>query len=189
MQASETISLEREEKVDARSFESVFDENKNKLLGLVMGIVQQVEDTEEIVQDVFVKLHQNKEEMLSNPNLNTWLYRVAINASLDHLRKTKARKSGGLLQRVFKIGREETPVVFEHPGVLLDKKQDAVLLFAALKKIPEQQRIAFLLQQTEGKTVAEVADILESSVQAAEALIKRAKANLRKQLQKDLFSV
>ena len=60
MLASETISLERQEKVEARSFESVFDENKNKLFGLVMGIVQQVEDTEEIVQDVFVKLYQNK---------------------------------------------------------------------------------------------------------------------------------
>jgi RNA polymerase sigma-70 factor (ECF subfamily) len=151
--------------------------------------VQQAEDAEEIVQDVFVKLYHNKEEMLSNPVLNTWLYRIAINASLDHLRKAKALKSGGLLQRVFRITQEETPVAFEHPGVLLDKKQDAVLLFAALKKIPEQQRIAFLLQQTEGRTVAEVADILESSIQAAEALIKRAKENLRKQLHKDLFSM
>ena len=70
----------------------------------------------------------------------------------------------------------------------LDKKEDAALLFAALNKIPEQQRIAYLLQQLEGRQVAEVADLMETTVAAAEGLIKRAKENLRKKLSKDLFS-
>ena len=92
------------------------------------------------------------------------------------------------MQRVFKINKEETPVTFNHPGVELDKKEDAAFLFSALNRIPEQQKIAFLLQQMEGRQVADVATIMETSVAAAEGLIKRAKENLRKQLTKDLFS-
>lgn len=188
MRISQTLKVELEQNFSALSFEEIFEQNKNRLLGLVMGIVQQEEDAEEIVQDVFVKLFHNKEEMLSNPILKTWLYRVAINCSLDHLRRKKASRSGGLFKRVFNIGHEETPIAFDHPGVQLDKKEDAGHLFAALNTIPEQQRLAFLLQQMEGRSVIEVANILETSVPAAEGLIKRAKENLRKQLNKDLFS-
>ncbi len=188
MQDNYTITTAGEEEIEAVSFEVVFERNKNRLLGLVMGIVQQQEDAEEIVQDVFVKLYHKKEEMLDNPLLDTWLYRVAINTSLDCLRKKKAERSGGFLQRVFKISKEEIPATYNHPGIQLDKKEDAVLLFAALTKIPEQQKIAFLLQQMEGRQVADVATIMGTSTAAAEGLIKRAKENLRKQLSKDLFS-
>ncbi len=177
-----------EDKAGPLSFESAFEQNKNRLLGLVMGIVQQQEDAEEIVQDVFVKLYHSKEELLDSALLNTWLYRVAINCSLDYLRRKKAARRGGLLSRVFKMAKDEVPATFDHPGVQLDKKEDARILFSALNKIPAQQRLAFLLQQMDGRTVAELAEIMETSLTAAEGLIKRAKENLRKQLSKDLFS-
>lgn len=188
MQENYTITKVDEEDIGAASFEFVFEKNKNRLLGLVMGIVQQQEDAEEIVQDVFVKLFHKKDEMLCSPLLDTWLYRVAINASLDCLRRKKVERSGGFLQRVFKINKEEIPATYNHPGVELDKKEDAALLFSALSKIPEQQRVAFLLQQMEGRQVVDVASIMETSTAAAEGLIKRAKENLRKHLSKDLFS-
>ena len=71
---------------------------------------------------------------------------------------------------------------FIHPGVQLERKQDAAALFAAVRKLPDQQRIAYSLQKVEGLSYAEIALILETTVPAIESLLQRAKQNLRRSL-------
>jgi RNA polymerase sigma-70 factor (ECF subfamily) len=66
--------------------------------------------------------------------------------------------------------------------VALDKKEDAAVLFLAIKKLPEKQKTAFLLHKIESLTNNEIAEILSISLQAAESLQVRAKNNLRKYL-------
>ena len=77
----------------------------------------------------------------------------------------------------------EEPAHFHHPGVQMDNKELAALLFKALKKLPENQRVAFVFIKTEGQSYQEVADIMNLTVKSVEALMHRAKENLRKILQ------
>ena len=165
---------------DQKSFAAVVEEYQAMVYNIVLGIVQQAEDAEDILQEVFVKLYEQWESFSGSAERRTWVYRVAVNMSLDALRKIKTAKRGGLLKRVFGIGNAEVPKSFAHPGVALDQKENSTLLFSALGQIPEKQRVAFLLQQLENQTIKEIAEILNTTVQATESLIKRAKENLRK---------
>ena len=75
-------------------------------------------------------------------------------------------------------------VEFEHPGVQMEMKERANELFNALKKIPDNQRIAFTLHKLEGQSYQEVAEIMNSTLYAVESLMSRAKVNLRKELKR-----
>lgn len=163
-------------------FAGVVEQYQKMVYNIALGILQQEEDAEDVLQDVFVKLYENWDAFSGASERSTWVYRIAVNMSTDALRKKRSLKRGGLLRRVFKVGESETPLSFHHPGVTLDKKEDAAILFASLKKIPEKQMIAFLLQQMQEQSVKEIAAIMNITTTAAESLLKRAKENLRNEL-------
>ena len=79
--------------------------------------------------------------------------------------------------------KEEAIAHFEHPGVLLDNRERASILFSAMRQLPENQRIAFTLIKAEGLTYDETSEIMNISVKALESLMHRAKENLRTLLQ------
>ena len=88
----------------------------------------------------------------------------------------------------FKLGQPEKSIPdFEHPGILLEKKEDAKLLFLEIKTLPVSQQTAFILSLIEGLPRQEVADIMETTLKAVESLLQRAKKNLRTKLRKNLI--
>ena len=75
------------------------------------------------------------------------------------------------------------PPDFNHPGVMLDKKEDAATLFKVINRLPENQRVAFTLHKLEGLSYQEVSDIMKTTLSSVESLMHRAKTNLRKGLE------
>jgi RNA polymerase sigma factor (sigma-70 family) len=71
---------------------------------------------------------------------------------------------------------------FEHPGVVLEQKEMAGVLFKRINELPENQRAAYTLAQVEGLSYQEVAAVMEMSVSAIESLLFRAKQNLKNSL-------
>jgi RNA polymerase sigma-70 factor (ECF subfamily) len=65
----------------------------------------------------------------------------------------------------------------------MDNREKASMLFKAIAKLPENQRIAFTLHKVEGVPYQEISEIMKITVSAVESLIHRAKANLRKWLE------
>lgn len=170
-------------KQDEVIFAEVVEAYQEMVYNIALGILQQAEDAEDVLQDVFVKMYESWDSFTGASVRSTWIYRIAVNMSMDALRRKKAAKRGGLLKRVFRLKQNEEPATFHHPGVTLDKKEEAGILFEALSKIPEKQMVAFLLQQLEGLPVKEIGVIMNTTDAAAESLLKRAKENLRKELQ------
>ncbi len=151
----------------------------------VLSIVQDVQEAEDVSQEVFVQVYQSVKNFRGDAKLSTWLYRVAVTKALDAERKKKSKKRIANLRSWIGLGEkeEEAAVHFNHPGVALDKKEQAAILFKAMQKLPENQRIAFMLIKAEGLSYDDTADIMNVTVKAVEALMHRAKENLRKQLQ------
>lgn len=144
-----------------------------------LGLVQNAEDADDVAQEVFVTCFERLKDFKAASSLKTWLYRITVNKSLDHLRKR--RRFLGFLQK-----KEVSPEVdFEHPGVQLDKKEETKQLFAGLNQIPPQQKAALVLQYLEHLSVAEIAQVLEVTESATASLLMRGKQNLRKQLLKN----
>lgn len=158
-----------------------FAEIVNQLQGLVyntvLGIVQNEADAEDVTQEVFIQIHESLPGFKGDAKLSTWAYRIAINKALDFEKRKKAQRHGGLLKRVFGSGEE--PVSFYHPGVELEKKEEAAVLFKAIDNLPEKQKLVFLLHKTEAMPYLEIAEVLETSITAVESLMARAKQNLK----------
>ena len=163
-------------------FADIVSERQQMVYNTALGIVQNEEDAEDITQEVFLKVYEGLKDFRREASLSTWIYRITITTALDFEKQKKRHKRGGLLQRVFGSREADETPDFNHPGVALDKKEDAAVLFLAIKKLPEKQRTAFLLHKIEGLTNSEIGEILTISLQAAESLQIRAKNNLRNYL-------
>ncbi|ANH82914.1 RNA polymerase subunit sigma-70 [Niabella ginsenosidivorans] len=169
------------------AFKHVVDTYQNMVYNTCLSIVKSEEDAEDIAQEVFVQVYQSIASFKGESKLSTWIYRIATTKSLDFERKKKRKKRFGFVRSIF--GEESEVVInppdFHHPGVVLDKKENAALLFQAIDQLPDNQRTAFLLNKVEGLSYQEVAEVLQTSVSSIESLLHRAKNNLRKLLEKD----
>jgi RNA polymerase sigma factor (sigma-70 family) len=173
---------------DEAAFKLLVDTYQDRVYNTVMGIVQNAEDAEDVSQEVFIQVFRSIHTFKGESKLSTWLYRIATTRSLDLLRSRKSKKRFGFIQRLFGDGAEplfEIPD-FNHPGVELDKKDNAAKLFRAIGQLPENQKTAFILHKLEDLSYQEVSEVMKTSVPAVESLMHRAKLNLRKILEKEI---
>ena len=79
---------------DTEAFKFLFEENKRRILGLAYQYTKNIEDAEDILQDTFIKAYNGlrKYDIQDHTNFSSWLYRIGINCSIDHLRKAKREK-------------------------------------------------------------------------------------------------
>ncbi len=170
---------------DAKAFTQILDAYQNLVYNTILGITQSKEDAEDIAQEVFVQVYESVYQFKGESKFSTWLYRIAITKSLDWQRKRKRKKRFAIIESLFGINNEvkHESVTFYHPGVALANKEQAAVLFKAIQQLPETQQIVFTLNKVEGLSYQEVAEVLQVTVASVEALLHRAKQNLRKKLQ------
>src|SRR6185436_16254945 len=151
----------------------------------ILGIVQNETEAEDLAQDVFIKVFEKISTFKGDSKFSTWLYRIATTTALDHLRSKKRKKRFGFLQSLTGSGGDEKEQVpdFNHPGVSLDNKERAAVLFKAIEALPENQKSAYMLHKLEGLSYRDVSEVLNTTVSAVESLMSRANQNLRKQLE------
>jgi RNA polymerase sigma factor (sigma-70 family) len=176
--------IERINSGDRSVFTEIVDQWQKMVYNTALSIVQVEEDAEDIAQEVFIDVYEKLDKFRGDSQLSTWIYRITVNRCLDFEQKKKRQKNGGLLKQIFSERAEDEPVNFNHPGVVLDNKEKATALFKALKKLPENQRIAFTLHKIEGLPYQEIAEIMQTSLYAVESLMVRAKSGLKKMLEK-----
>lgn len=183
MNQSEVL-IDKLKQGDQSGFTAVMDLYQDMVYNTAISIVQNADDADDITQEVFVQVYLSIKSFKGESKLSTWLYRITISKALDHEKKKKRKKRFGIVQSLFGSIDNEQPeqTEFNHPGVQLEKKENAAELFKALKKLPEKQRIAFTLQKLEGQSNQEIAEIMNTSLYAVESLMGRAKANLKKLL-------
>jgi RNA polymerase sigma-70 factor (ECF subfamily) len=146
-----------------------------------LGIVQDVKEAEDVTQEVFVEVFRSVNSFREDAKLSTWLYRIAVNRSLDVVRARKRR--GRIVQLDGEVEEKLTGEhTFIHPGAKLEEKEKSRLLYEAIDALPENQKAAFTLSRIEGMSQKEVADAMDMKEGAVESLLQRAKQNLKKML-------
>lgn len=158
---------------------------KSRVYNTALSYLQNTEEAEEVTQDVFVNIFRAAARFEGKSSVSTWIYRITVNLSLDRLNHRKRQKRFGLLVDLFG-GNPAEPAKdlphFDHPGVVLEQKENARILFQAIESLPDQQKTAFILSFIEDLPRQEVADVMQISLKAVESLLQRAKTNLRKRL-------
>jgi RNA polymerase sigma factor (sigma-70 family) len=170
-------------KGDRLAMQQLVDGYKNRVYNTILSMVQNAEDAEELAQDVFVKAIQTIDRFKGDAKIGTWLYRIAINASLDHLKKRKTKKRFAFLISI-NAGTDDTPAPnpahFVHPGIQLENKEMAQNLFKAINQLAEKQKTALVLNKIEGLSYEQTAQVMETTVSSVESLLFRARQNLKK---------
>lgn len=185
----ESALIEQLKQGNDKAFKTIVDTYQNMVYSACLSIVKTEEDAEDLAQEVFIQVYQSIHSFKSESKLSTWIYRIAITKSLDHERRKKRKKRFGFVKSIFGEGSETAvnPPDFFHPGVKLDQKENAAILFRAIDCLPENQKAAFILNKIEGLSYQEVSDVMQTSVSAIEALLHRAKNNLKKSLENNLI--
>lgn len=182
--ADELLLVERLKSGEESAFRIIVESKKDMVYNTVLGLLQNPEDAEDVSQDVFLKFYESIAQFKGESALSTWLYRIAVTKALEYLRSKKRKKRFAYLTALFGVNNElrVDPPDFHHPGIQLDNREKANVLFRALSKLPENQKIAFTLHKVEGVSYQEISQIMNLSVSAVESLIHRAKGQLRKLL-------
>ncbi len=163
--------------------EKLVKENQSKVYNVCLSILQNPADAEDISQEVFMHIISHIGQFRNQSELSTWIYRVTVNKCLEELRSRKRKKRWARLVSLGGNFEEEVDVPhFEHPGVLLENKERADILFSMMARLPDKQNVAFTLHRIEGLSYKEISDVMKISISAVESLIHRAKGNLQKSL-------
>lgn len=179
----EKILITGLKKRDKDSFEEFVNLYKDRLYNITIGLVQNAEDAEDLTQEIFVEVFNSISDFREDASLNTWLYRIAVNKSLELIRKRNRKKRFAFVTSLFGEKEELQIPDFEHPGVKLENKERAAVLFKAIARLPENQRTAFTLSKMEDFSYKEISETMKTSVSSVESLLFRARSNLKKYLE------
>ncbi len=164
-------------------FISIYNQYNVLIYNIALHYLQNVEDAEEITQDVFIQVYDSLSTFKEKSSLKTWIYRISINKSLDFIKHKKSTKRffifGKKSENDFEINNFSN---FEHPGIALENKENAQILFQTINELTENQKTAFILSKLDGLNNPEIAEIMNVSISSVESLIFRAKTTLKEKL-------
>ncbi len=166
-------------------FSEIYEQHKDMVYNLALQYVQNREDAQEITQDTFVSVYNSLKDFNHNSKVSTWIYRIAINKSLDFIKARQRKKKSWLVNSLFLFGSNNESfdvITFDHPGVLLEQKESMEAIFRCINRLPENQKTAIILSKIEQHSLSQIAEIMNLSIKAVESLLQRAKANLQKYL-------
>ena len=168
------------------AFRSIIEQYKANVFRTCLGFVHDREDAEELTQDVFVNIYRNLNRFKGDSTFSTWIYRIAVNSSLNHLRKQKKQSFIQRFENIFSGKNHEdanaATAYWDSPEKRMIDEERNNQLYNAIDSLPEKQRIAFNMSKYEELPQREIASVMNITEGAVEALLQRAKANLQKKL-------
>jgi RNA polymerase sigma-70 factor, ECF subfamily len=167
---------------DGHEFGRLVDKYQASVFRVCMGFLHHRHDAEDVAQEVFVNAYRSLSGFQGQASFRTWLYRIAVNQSLTHLRSKKRRSIIGFVEAVGESMGISKGIDNQTPHQLLEANELRLQLEHALSKLPENQRIAFVLSKYEQLPQADIAKTMLLSEGAVESLLQRAKKGLQKSL-------
>ena len=169
---------------DEPAFKWLVETYRSKVYNTVLNILYDEADADDSAQEVFIQVYESISSFKQQSSLSTWIYRIAVRKALDKLRKRKTRQQLRKILPWWMPEENKSSATFYHPGVAIENKQKAAVLFKAIDALPEKQKTALTLIKIQGMNYEEASAVMQQSIKAIESLISRAKQNLQKQLQK-----
>ena len=159
---------------DADAFEELYRQHARRLFSLVFRMMGSAEDAEDLLQEVFLQAHRKLAGFRGESTLGTWLYRLAMNHCLDHLRGRRAKM--GRATESLDVEDAFEPAAY---APIVPTAVSRVDLERAIAALPEGYRAAFLLHDVEGFEHREVAKILGVSEGTSKSQVHKARMKLR----------
>ena len=164
------VALARESRGEA--LELMYSAYKSRIYTFLLRLLADPVGADDLTQDVFTKAYQALGSLTTEHRVLPWLYRIATNTAIDHLR----RKRRFTWLRVGRLaGTGEDPLMPDHHGAVPERDQ----IRQILATLPVEQSTALLLHSLEGYSYKEIADIQNCSVTAVRSRLARARKAFR----------
>jgi RNA polymerase sigma factor (sigma-70 family) len=153
------------------AFGAIHDRYRQRLFAYVRQMLSKGprQDAEDVMQDVFVRAYGALRADEREVNLRAWLYRVAHNRCIDHLRRPTPPPA-----EIFEMSRKP----LHDPIVEAQRREDLARLVEDVGRLPDQQRSALLMREIDGMSYADLASALDVTVPAVKSLLVRARVGL-----------
>ena len=162
---------------DAQAFELLFKKHYTALCHFSNKYLLNTEEAQDVVQEVFLKLWEDRDEIDADESLKAYLFKITANRSINKLRRRKVKtRYDEILKFVYLDNSETTP----HDSFL--EQELFEYLGVALSKIPPQCRKVFDLSRIDGLKYSEIAEYLNISVKTVESHMSKALTILRTEL-------
>ncbi|HCT31493.1 MAG TPA: hypothetical protein DIW31_12380 [Bacteroidales bacterium] len=172
---------------DHSAFAMLVERYQKLVVNTCRGFVNSYADAEDLAQDVFIELFESLPNFRHESKLSTWLYRIAVNKSLNYVRKRKRETFYDSITSFFGSSEDKNSnasIDFSpnEADSYIKLKEQRVELKRAINALPENQKIAFILNKYQDLSYKEVAEVMDISLSSVESLLFRAKGNLQKSL-------
>jgi RNA polymerase sigma-70 factor (ECF subfamily) len=164
---------------DPQAFEQLVDRYQRRLLNFVYRTIGDRERAEDLVQEVFIRVHRHLARFDQSKKFSTWIYTIASNLAKNELRN-RSRNPLVLFQTIKKNWEaDHRPLQFEdpqnRPDDLYRKRHLRQLVDWSVAQLPEHHRVVFVLRELEGKTYEEIADITGCNLGTVKSRLNRAR--------------
>ena len=162
------------------AFEALVARYQSRLLAFCRHMLSSREDAEDVLQEVFAAAFNAMLADEREINVRPWLYRIARNRSLNHLRRAQA------------VGMDSMDIHLSEGGLTtadkVHKREEFRLLIADVQDLPETQRTALLLREIDALSYDQIAEAMETTVPSVKSLLVRARVSLAEAAEARLLS-
>jgi RNA polymerase sigma-70 factor (ECF subfamily) len=174
---------------DSKAFETLVDNYRDRLVGILYHLVGSADEAEDLAQEVFLRVYRSRDRYQPSAKFSTWLFTIANNLALNAIRDRKRRRSTEV------AGTESGPLgprPLENlasapsgamPSRVFAKGEMAEIVRAAVATLSDEQRMAIMLNKFEDMNYRQIAEIMDKSEMAIKSLLSRARNTLREVLE------
>ena len=182
----DVLWMEKVKNGDQEAFRLLIETHQSRVVGTVAKMLGDDTDSEDIAQQVFIRVWNSAARYQPTAKFTTWLFKITRNLVFNELRRRKRHPVSPLEHK-----EDDRPFQMPDPNSaspatdMMDGELQAAIQ-RAIESLPEAQRMAIILRQYEELSYEEIAEVLKLSVPAVKSILFRARADLREQLQKYL---
>jgi len=159
---------------DRAAFESIYRRFSPMVYSVALGVLNNTEDSQEVTQDVFVKIYHQLKNFRFDASLKTWIYRVTINTALNYRKKRAHRENQVNMDEATMDHFQESNAKPE----ITDQEEHQQVIQKLLSHLNPDQRTCIILRNMEGLTYEEIAQTLRININTVRTRLKRAREKL-----------
>lgn len=178
--------MEKVKKGDEEAFRLLIEAHQSRVIGTVAKMLGDATDSEDIAQQVFIRVWNSAARYQPTAKFTTWLFKITRNLVFNELRRRKRHPAAHLEQKEEESAFQAADLSTPSPASTMIDSELQAAIQRAIDSLPEAQRMAIILRRYEELPYEEIADVLKLSVPAVKSILFRARTELRVQLQKYL---
>jgi len=191
---NDTLLASYAARFDNRAISLITTRNNQRLFRTAWSVLRNHADAEDVVQEAYLKAFRAIDGFSGTSSLSTWLTRIVLNAAIDRKRSIDGRKAAldsqdvALLEH-YRINYSSLNDTSNLPSSKLARAELSRYLKAAVGRLPEQYRTAFVLRDIEEMSIAEAAEVMSVPAATIKSRLFRARRLLRKDIEAEFGDV